>query len=81
MTKSKIKGIQIDTCYNCGGIFLDNGEFQQVRSHFKKREQIQPINMDTKNGISLRDFCEADDDKFIQNAGFNKLKQIFKLFY
>ena len=36
MAKTLTAGVQIDTCYQCGGIFLDNGEFEIVRTHFKK---------------------------------------------
>ena len=33
MVKTSIKGlgIQIDTCYTCGGVFLDNGELDVIR--------------------------------------------------
>ena len=39
MVRTKANGIPIDTCYNCGGIFLDYGEFENVRTHFIKRHK------------------------------------------
>ena len=38
MVKTSIKGIgiQIDTCYSCGGIFLDNGELDAIRKGVRK---------------------------------------------
>lgn len=38
MVKTSIKGIgiQIDTCYNCGGVFLDNGELDAIRNGVRR---------------------------------------------
>ena len=38
MVKTNIKGlgIQIDTCYTCGGVFLDNGELDSIRQGVRK---------------------------------------------
>ena len=43
MAKTNAFGVQIDTCYKCGGIFLDNGEFEYVRAKFKKPKKVQPV--------------------------------------
>lgn len=56
MAKTNALGIQIDTCYKCGGIFLDNGEFELVKSKFKKRQKVQPIDVSDINKINLNDF-------------------------
>lgn len=38
MVKTSIKGIgiQIDTCYSCGGVFLDNGELDIIRAGMRR---------------------------------------------
>jgi Zn-finger nucleic acid-binding protein len=56
MIKTRALGVQIDTCYKCNGIFLDKGELELVRSHFKKRKKVQPLDLNTENDINLKDF-------------------------
>lgn len=38
MVKTSIKGlgVQIDTCYTCGGVFLDNGELDIIRERTRR---------------------------------------------
>lgn len=38
MVKTSIKGlgIQIDSCYSCGGVFLDNGELEVIRQGVRR---------------------------------------------
>lgn len=62
MVKTKVSGVQIDTCYNCNGVFLDNGEFELVRSHFKKRPKVLPVDMNKESEINLREFCGIKDN-------------------
>ena len=63
MAKTKALGIEIDTCYKCGGIFLDNGEFELVRSKFKKRQKVKPLDIKNSN-INLEEFYrEAQADE------------------
>ena len=53
-------GIEIDTCYSCGGIFLDNGEYDAIRQGIKTKDindvksqnNINNINQNNTNGIS-----------------------------
>jgi Zn-finger nucleic acid-binding protein len=52
--------VQIDTCYNCGGLFLDNGEFDKIRTHFKKRQKVQPQDIKDKDDIVLSDFYKYE---------------------
>lgn len=78
MAKTRALGIQIDTCYKCGAIFLDNGEFEQVKSKFKKRQKVQPVELNASGDINIQEFYrEAQEEKFIEEAGYNKLSQIF----
>ncbi len=56
MAKTNALGIQIDTCYKCGGIFLDNGEFENVRTKFKKRQKVHPVELNQNSDINLKDF-------------------------
>ena len=36
---SHLMKIQIDECYTCGGIFLDNNELQKVKTEFKSEKE------------------------------------------
>lgn len=76
MAKTRALGVQIDTCYNCNGVFLDKGELELVRTHFKKR--IKPQTVSSNNGdINLRDFYkDAQDEKFLQEEGYRRIRKI-----
>ena len=57
MVKTKVFGIEIDTCYTCGGLFLDNGEFEKVRSNFKKPKKVEQVQLNNPGSdIILEDF-------------------------
>ena len=76
MTKTRALGVQIDTCYNCNGIFLDNGEFELVRTHFKKRPKAQPVNLNNGD-INLQDFYrDAQNERFFQEEGYERIRKI-----
>ncbi len=64
MAKTNAFGIQIDTCYKCGGLFLDNGEFEKIRTHYKKREKIQPVDINDTNKINLKEFYNYEQENF-----------------
>ena len=70
MVKTNAFGIQIDSCYKCGGLFLDNGEFEQIRTKFKKR-QPKPVNhitQSTSGEIDVHEFYkEAQKEKLIDD--------------
>ena len=77
MAKTRAMGVQIDTCYKCNGIFLDKGEFEKVRSNFKKRKKVQPIDLNNDNGINLREFYkDAEDEKFLDEYGYDRIRKI-----
>lgn len=76
MAKTRALGIQIDTCYKCNSIFLDNGEFELVRSSFKKRKKVKQLDMNN-NDINIRDFYkDAQDELFMNDEGYNNIKKI-----
>lgn len=56
MVKTKIQGlnIEIDTCYSCGGIFLDNEELELIRESMQKTpyQKAQEPNNNVQNGYS-----------------------------
>lgn len=62
MVKTNAFGVQIDTCYKCAGIFLDNGEFEQIRTFFKKRQKVKPVELNTSNDIDLNEFYRYKAD-------------------
>lgn len=78
MAKTCALGVQIDTCYQCGGIFLDNGEFELVREKFKKRPPKPVRHISTANEINLNDFYrDAQNEKFAEDAGYAKFSSMF----
>lgn len=78
MTKTNAFGVQIDTCYKCGGIFLDNGEFEKIRTHFKKRQKIKPVNINNTSEINLREFYkEAQNEKLYQSKKYRETSILF----
>lgn len=77
MVKTKVFNVQIDTCYNCNGIFLDKGEFELVRSHFTKRPKIEQIPMKKENGLDLSEFYEdEEEEKFLDEFSKNNIKKV-----
>ena len=56
MIKTNVFGIQIDTCYKCGGIFVDNGEFEYVKKKFKKRPKVKPVEYEPESAIKIEEF-------------------------
>ena len=59
MVKTKVFGIEIDTCYTCGGLFLDYGEFEKVRVNFKKTKKVEQIQFDNPDSdIVLKVFYD-----------------------
>ena len=76
MARTRALGVQIDTCYRCNGIFLDRGEFDLVRTHFKKRQKPQQVRLNN-NDINLQDFYrDAQDEKFLQEDGYERIRKI-----
>ena len=64
MTKTKTFGIQIDTCNNCGGIFLDNREFDRIREQIKAQKKKTEVQENQYKDIDLHEFCkDALDDE------------------
>ena len=67
MVKTKTFGVQIDTCYTCGGIFLDNNEFEKIQEHIQQKNKKRPqqVNNNQQERIDLHDFCKdaLDEDR------------------
>lgn len=79
MAKTNALGIQIDTCYKCGGIFLDKDEFERVRTNFKKRQKVRPVEINKNSEINLRDFykeAQYEHTKFKQYDIFTILTNL-----
>lgn len=77
MVKTKIQGlnVEIDTCYSCGGIFLDNGELELIRESMKKTsyQKVQETNTNYQNGYASN--LEMKDK--IGNSG-NSLQDFYR---
>ena len=73
MAKTNALGIQIDTCYKCGGIFLDNGEFEHVRKKFKKREKIQTVELNQNSDIKLQEFYKDAQDELYRAETYDDI--------
>lgn len=56
MVKTKIQGLNIetDTCYSCGGVFLDYGELELIREAMKKNSyaNVQEQNANYADGYN-----------------------------
>ena len=63
MVKTKSFGIQIDTCNNCGGIFLDNMEFQRIRERIQAQKKKPTTNSIQYKDIDLYEFCKDTIDE------------------
>lgn len=77
MAKTNALGIQIDTCYKCGGIFLDNGEFEHVRKKFKKREKIQDVELNQNSDIKLQEFYKDAQDELYRAETYDDTIWLF----
>lgn len=71
MVKTRIKGlkVQIDTCYTCGGIFLDHGELDLIRQGVRK---TTVNDLKIQNGMidenTIRTFYkEFQQEEFVNN--------------
>lgn len=77
MVKTKIQGlnVEIDTCYSCGGIFLDNGELELIRESMKKTsyQKVQETNTNYQSGYASN--LEMKDK--IGNSG-NSLQDFYR---
>ena len=70
MVKTSAFGVQIDSCYKCGGIFLDNGEFEQIKKKKKKRppKTVNHITQNTSGELDVREFYkEAQREKLVDD--------------
>lgn len=69
MVKTKAFGTEIDTCYNCGAVFLDANEIDTVKL---KRHESAPMPASTENeqieGISLKEFyADAQQEELAED--------------
>ena len=77
MAKTRALGIQIDTCYKCGGVFLDNGEFEIVRSKFVKRKKVVPVEYNPNSDIDIEEFYrDAQNEEIVNEYGLKKAHDI-----
>ena len=77
MAKTRALGIQIDTCYKCGGVFLDNGEFEIVRSKFVKRKKVVPVEYNPNSDIDIEEFYrDAQNEEIVNEYGIKKVSQM-----
>jgi len=94
MVKTKINGlnVQIDTCYNCGGVFLDHGELDLIRAGIKNCSQpsIRKQNYRQADANSLSNFYreaqieEAEFDwqrNHFGRRGFDIFDMFYHLFW
>ena len=61
--------VQIDECYGCGGIFLDNGELEKIRAEYATEEEraADAVNeLYKKAGVELGEF-KAKHEQAILN--------------
>ena len=78
MAKTNAIRVQIDTCYKCGAIFLDNGEFEQVRTKFKKRKKVTPVNLNQNSDIKLEEFYRDAQEEQLQYEGYRTAAHLLR---
>lgn len=76
MVKTKSFGIQIDTCYNCGGVFLDNNEFEKIQEHISKGKNKPKPQINQTQNIDLHKFCKDAIDEENRIKSFSKIVDI-----
>lgn len=81
MVKTNIKGlnVQIDTCYTCGGVFLDNGELDTIRQGVKKTtvNDLKTQNNELKED-TVRDFYKAaQQEEALRNRNMMMAEVLF----
>lgn len=67
---SHLRKIEMDECYNCGGIFLDNNELQKLRAEFKTENERSSAFMEYANK-KIIDFAESEKVKELRNKYFS----------
>ena len=78
MTKTYALKVQIDTCYKCGGMFLDYGEFDFIRSKFKKYKKVEQLDLHSNSEFSLEEYYrEAQREEH----NFRKNNSVINFFY
>lgn len=84
MAKTSIKGIgvQIDTCYNCGGVFLDNGELDAIRSGIRANS-VESIKQQNESSAGVLDnnmvrqlYQEAQQENLIRDRNMQMLNML-----
>ena len=66
MIKTKALGVHIDTCYKCGALFLDNGEFELVRAKFPKRPKVKQVEYNPNSDINIEEFYKDAEDEMYE---------------
>lgn len=76
MIKTKVFGIEIDTCYTCGGVFLDKGEFEKVRTNFKKPKRVEQVQFNNPNSdIVLQEFYNYKQDPSLRSVSPRQVRR------
>lgn len=81
MVKTNIKGIgvQIDTCYNCGAVFLDNGELDAIRNGVRTTsiESVKKQNNVLDDSAVKQFYKEAQKENVQRDALLNTCNVLF----
>jgi uncharacterized protein len=77
-------GIFIDECYNCGGVWLDQGELAAIRSNFKNNEEREQIaeqmileNPQFNEFVKVKSDLERQTELIRQKGLFHNLSNLF----
>jgi Zn-finger nucleic acid-binding protein len=69
-------GVQVDTCYNCGGVFLDYGEIDMILNHVsrsKPKPNPKPAPAENMDMDTLRKlYREAQNEERLQEYVYSK---------
>ena len=69
--------VTIDSCYNCGGVFLDRGELEKIRAEYNTEKERSKDVVDFVNSIIGKEI----DDMIETNAKLHQKRSRLKKFY
>ena len=80
MAKTSIRGlgIEIDTCYTCGAVFLDNGELAAIRKGVRTTsiDTVKAQNSQLNDQMVRQLFKEAQKEEYTSQSVNNLLKSV-----
>ncbi|MEW6201640.1 MAG: zf-TFIIB domain-containing protein [bacterium] len=76
------KEINVDECYECGGFFLDSGEFKEIRDKFMSEKEEEEYLQKLIDGIpARREAMEEQQKEKLRADALRKYTRFMRLSY